>query len=70
MMYSLRSREQVKNNVNTLFVDEHIFPQTLAVLRTRMHYTGIKIVTGDYKTLSFEQPYFGIILQYPDSNGM
>jgi len=69
MMYSLRSREQVKNNVNTLFVDEHIFPQTLAVLRTRMHYTGIKIVTGDYKTLSFEQPYFGIILQYPDSNG-
>lgn len=69
MMYGLRSREQVNNKVETLFVDERIFPQTLAVLRTRMHYTGIKIVTGDSKTLSFDQPYFGIILQYPDSDG-
>lgn len=69
MMYGLRTREQVKNKVETLFVDERIFPQTLAVLHTRMHYAGIEIETGDYRTLSFEQPYYGVILQYPDSDG-
>lgn len=36
MMYGLRSRDQVKQQVETLFVDRHLFPQTLAVLRTRM----------------------------------
>lgn len=69
MMYGLRTREQVKNKVETLFVDERIFPQTLAVLHTRMHYAGIEIETGDYRTLSLEQPYYGVILQYPDSDG-
>ena len=69
MMYGLRSREQVKNGVETLFVDKNIFPQTLAVLKTRMHYTGIDIVVGDYKTVTFEKSYFGAIIQYPNSNG-
>ncbi len=69
MMYGLRSRDQVKNNINTLFVDENIFPQTLAVLRTRMHYLGIEIVVGDYKTEAFNESYFGAILQYPNSDG-
>ncbi|MCE5206472.1 MAG: aminomethyl-transferring glycine dehydrogenase [Porphyromonadaceae bacterium] len=69
MMYGLRSREQVKNNVETLFVDERIFPQTLAVLQTRMHYAGIEIIIGDWKTFTFGQPCFGMILQYPDGDG-
>ena len=69
MMYGLRNRDQIKNNVETLFVDERIFPQTLAVLKTRMHYSGINIVVGDWKTFAFEQPCFGMILQYPDGDG-
>src|SRR5690554_829524 len=69
MMYSLRSRDQLKNNVETLFVDENIFPQTMAVLRTRMSYAGIDIVTGDYKSFHFSKPCFGAIIQYPDNNG-
>lgn len=69
MMYGLRSRDQVKNNVETLFVDENIFPQTLAVLRTRMSHAGIAIVTGDYKSFDFNTHCFGAIVQYPDSNG-
>lgn len=69
MMYGLRSRDQVKNGVETLFVDENVFPQTLAVLKTRMYHAGIEIVIGDYKTVTFEKPFFGAIIQYPDSNG-
>ena len=69
MMYGLRSREQVKDNVETLFVDEKLFPQTLAVLKTRMYYSGIELVVGDWKSVTFDRPYFGMILQYPDGEG-
>ena len=69
MMVGLRSREQQKNNVETLFVDENLFPQTLAVVRTRMKHLGIQVITGNYKSLSFDHPCFGAIIQYPDSNG-
>lgn len=69
MMYGLRSRDQQKNNVETLFVDEHVFPQTLAVIRTRMNHLGIQVITGNYKSLSVDTPCFGAIIQYPDSNG-
>ncbi|HOO94448.1 MAG TPA: aminomethyl-transferring glycine dehydrogenase [Proteiniphilum sp.] len=69
MMYGLRSRDQVKQQVETLFVDRHLFPQTLAVLRTRMRHTGIEIVVGDYNSFTFETPCFGAIVQYPNSNG-
>ena len=48
MMRNLRSREQVKNNVSKVFVDEKIWPNTLSVLRTRAAGQGIEIVTGSY----------------------
>lgn len=69
MMYGLRSRDQVKNGVETLFVDENIFPQTLSVLQTRMHYAGIEMIVGDYKTAELDDSYFGAILQYPNGDG-
>jgi len=69
MMYGLRSRDQQKNKVETLFVDEHVFPQTLAVIRTRMNHLGIEVITGNYKSLSPDTPCFGAIIQYPNGNG-
>ncbi|MDO5522618.1 MAG: aminomethyl-transferring glycine dehydrogenase [Bacteroidia bacterium] len=69
MMYGLRTREQVKNNTETLFVDRHIFPQTLSVLRTRMEMVEIEIEIGDYKNFDADKKYFGAIVQYPNSNG-
>lgn len=69
MMYNLRSREQIKADVNKLFVDEKIFPQTLAVIHTRMKPQGIEVTVGDYKTAEIDNSYFGVILQYPNSDG-
>lgn len=69
MMYGLRNKEQMKNNVETLFVDENVFPQTLAVLRTRMGHSEIPIEVGDYKKAVMDGKYFGAIIQYPNSDG-
>ncbi|MDD3788620.1 MAG: glycine dehydrogenase (aminomethyl-transferring), partial [Petrimonas sp.] len=65
MMYALRSRDKVKNNAETLFVDQSVFEPTLAVLRTRMSHVGIEIVVGDYATLECDDRFFGAIIQYP-----
>ncbi|MDD3320177.1 MAG: aminomethyl-transferring glycine dehydrogenase [Paludibacter sp.] len=69
MMMNLRSREQVKNGANILFVDESIYPQTLAVLKTRSKAQNIQLEIGNYEKCNFSNKYFGVILQYPNSNG-
>lgn len=69
MMYGLRSRNQVKSGIERLFVDHNIFPQTLSVIKTRMKYVDIEVVVGDYKTISFDDPFFGAIIQYPNGDG-
>ena len=69
MMYHLRSREQVKAGANVLFVDRHVFPQTLAVLRTRMGGQGIEIELGDYAAARFTARHFGVVVQYPNADG-
>jgi glycine dehydrogenase len=69
MLHGARSRSQVKDGANTLFVDQHVFVSTLAVLHTRMKPQGIKIVRGDYKTFEFTPDVFGAIVQYPNKNG-
>ncbi len=69
MMFALRSRDQQKKGANVLFVDQHIFPQNLAVIRTRVIPQGMEIKIGDYKTLEFTPEIFGCIIQYPNANG-
>ena len=69
MMYALRSRDQVKNNVEKLFLDEQLFPQNISVIRTRMEYVGIEVEIGDYKTVTLDDSFFGAIVQYPNNNG-
>lgn len=69
MFYGNRSRTQAKAGANTLFVDEHVFASTLAVIHTRMIPQGIQVVTGDYKTFQLTPDVFGAIVQYPNANG-
>ena len=70
MFFGARSRQQAKAGANVIFVDEKIFPSTLAVIHTRMIPQGIKIVTGDYKTFEFTPEVFGAIVQFPNSDGL
>ena len=69
MMFSLRSREAVKEGRNQLFVDRNIFPQTLDVLITRSEPFGIELVIDDYNTYEFTGKEFGAIVQYPAADG-
>lgn len=51
------------------FVDKNIFVQTKDVLLTRATPIKIEVVTGDFSTAELDETYFGVIVQYPDSDG-
>ncbi len=69
MMVNLRSRDQVKNCADILFVDQSVFASTLAVLRTRAKAQGIQLEVGDFSRVRFSAKHFGAIIQYPNANG-
>lgn len=69
MMHALRSRAQQKEGANTVFVDESIFPQTLAVMTTRAIPQGICLRVGRYSEAELTPDVFACVLQYPNANG-
>ncbi len=71
MLYNLSSKKSRNGQGHSthFFVDQNIFPQTLAVLQSRAEPIGITIVTGDWKQWSGGDDFFGALLQYPDSTG-
>lgn len=70
MLYNARNREAIKNNFNTFYADENIFPQILDVLKTRADALGINLVIGSYSNFTHDAGIFGIMVQYPDNKGM
>ncbi|MDZ8108927.1 MAG: aminomethyl-transferring glycine dehydrogenase [Nostoc sp. DedQUE12a] len=58
-----------KNKANSYFVSRDCHPQTIDVLQTRAQPLGIKIIVGNHQTFDFEEPVFGVLLQYPASDG-
>lgn len=69
MMRNLRSREQVKNGVCKVFVDEKIFANTWSVLQTRAAGQGIELVKGNYATFTPSAEFFGALVQWPNAEG-
>ncbi len=69
MMFNARARDKVKAGSVKFFVDENIFPQTLAVLRTRARSLGIELVEGKFTEAEPDESFFGIMLQYPAGDG-
>ena len=63
------SRRLSKNPVDTIVVDQNCHPQTIAVIQTRAHSLGYRVLVADpYQDLE-QQDFFGLILQYPGSDG-
>ncbi len=54
---------------NKFFVEEDIFPQTMAVLETRAEYFGFELIVGNPETELAKHEVFGVLLQYPSNNG-
>lgn len=68
MQFALRKKDKKKSY--KYFVDSKILPQTLDVITTRAIPFGIELEVGDYKSVDIADPdYFGLIVQYPNSNG-
>jgi glycine dehydrogenase len=51
------------------FASERCHPQTLALLRTRAEPLGIKVVVGDHERWDFHEPTYGVLVQYPATDG-
>ena len=64
------SRKPSKKNSNKFFVDQHTFPQTIDLLKTRSAPIGIELVIGDINTLDItDANLFAVFIQYPNNNG-
>ena len=70
MLLNSRSRDAVKKNANTFFVDENCFPQTIDVLKARTKVLGIEMIVGDYKTVQLNDTFFGALVQYTNVYGV
>jgi len=68
MLFALRKKD--KKTATMFFVDQHTFPQTIDILKTRAQPMGITLVIGDYANVDLSQPdFFGILVQYPNADG-
>ena len=54
---------------NRFLASQRCHPQTLDLLRTRAEPLGIDVVVGDELAVHNPQAYFGVLLQYPASDG-
>ena len=65
MCYNLRQKKEIK----TFWVSAACHPQTIEVVKTRALPLGIQVIVSDHRTFDFSQPVFGVLLQYPASDG-
>ncbi|WP_017625474.1 aminomethyl-transferring glycine dehydrogenase [Nocardiopsis chromatogenes] len=63
------ARRATKTKSSTFIVDADVFPQTLAVLRTRAEPLGIEVVVADLTEGLPDDDAFGVLVQYPASSG-
>ena len=69
MLHNARSREAVKDGVNTFIVAQSTYPQTIAVLQTRAKHLGIEIIIKSCDDFEPAANIFGVLLQYPNQFG-
>jgi glycine dehydrogenase len=66
---TLCKRLHEKDAANTFFIDQNCHPQTIAVVKMRAEPLGLEVVVGDHRSASLPANTFGVLLQYPGSDG-
>jgi glycine dehydrogenase len=69
MLFNHKNKDHDHISAGKFFVDEKIFEQTKEILITRAKPVGIELIFGDYKTALLDEKYFGVLVQYPNSEG-
>ncbi len=60
---------EAKGDANVFFVSELCHPQTIEVVKTRARPIGVQVVVGDHETFEPSDAVFGVLLQYPATDG-
>ncbi len=69
MFFNSRTRQQVKDNANRIFVSDDVLPQTIDVIKTNAAPRGIEVVVAKASEVQLDNTFFGAILQYPNQFG-
>lgn len=66
---TMLQRMNRRSKSRRFLVDQAVLPQTLEVVENRARYFGIEVVVADPGEALSDGEYFGILLQYPGSDG-
>ncbi len=69
MFQSIRNKKRKKDPATLFFVDQHVYAQTIDVIKTRAQPIGVEVIVGDYKSYEITDNLIGAVVQYPDSVG-
>ena len=61
---------EAKGGASTFFVSELCHPQTIDVVKTRARPLSIEVVVGDHQSFELTDQVFGVLLQYPATDGL
>ena len=60
---------EARQGADVFFVSELCHPQTIEVVKTRARPLGIQVVVGDHEHVELSDEVFGVLLQYPATDG-
>jgi len=69
---TLARRSSKTSDKAVFLIEEHVHPQTKAVVKTRAKPLGIEVVEVDAGHIArdgFDREFFGLLVQYPDTTG-
>jgi len=69
MFFGAKNKRKKDNPINKFFVSDKVFPQTIDVLKTRAQPLDIEVIVTDTESFDLDDHTFGILLQYPASDG-
>ena len=70
MLFNQKNKDTDHIVAPKFFVDNNIFEQTKDILVTRAKPIQVELVFGEYKTTTLDEQFFGVLLQYPNSDGL
>lgn len=69
LFYGQKNKRNKGEAINEFFVSDQVFPQTIAILKTRAKPLDIQIVVGKWRDYVCHDRTFGVLLQYPGKEG-